>query len=99
MEDVWLLILAVIVLYGFWLDRKIAEVAKQTAQRECDKLSLQLLSVACKRKQIRLLSNGKPGFKTEFEFEFSSTGNDSYTGMLYFEDTLLKQSWVPPHKV
>lgn len=99
METIWFLMFAAIFVMAIWQDRKIAESAKQHAKRECDKLNVQLLSVACTQRRIGMLKNGKPGFKTQFTFEFSSTGDDCYQGTLYLQDTKLINLDIPPHKI
>ncbi len=99
MTTIWILLVTGGLLFGIWHDRKIAESAKEHASRQCDKLNVQLLSVARIKRRIAILNNGKPGFKTEFSFEFSSTGQDSYTGILYLQDIRLVKADIPPHKI
>lgn len=99
MASLWTFILIGAVIYFFWLNRKIAEAANIHAKRQSEQLQVQLMSVACVKRRVGILKNGKPGIKSEFIFEFSSDGENAYQGVLFMEDEKLKSVVVPPHKI
>ena len=80
MASIWLVLAVSAVIYLFWIDRLAAENAREFAKKHCDQLQVQFLSIACRKKRLGILHNGKPGLKSEFSWEFSSTGQDTYTG-------------------
>ena len=76
-----------------------AEAANAHAKRQSEQLQVQLMSVACTKRRLGILKNGKPGIKSEFMFEFSSDGQSVYQGVLLMENEMLKSVIVPPHKI
>ena len=99
MASLWLFLLMGTVIYVFWLDRLAAESAREYAKRRCQQLEVQFLSIACVKKRLGILKNGKPGLKSQFSWEFSSTGEDTYTGTLFLENGQIISVDVPPHKL
>lgn len=95
----WILMLSAAVIYFFWQNRKIAEAAWQHAELQAKQLNVQLLSIACTKRRIGLLKNGKPGIKSLFLFEFSSDGETQYQGELELEDIKLVKSTIPPYRI
>ncbi len=87
------------VIYFFWFNRMVAESANRYAEDKAKQLNLQLVSVACLKRRPAILSNGKPGMKSEFLFEFSSDGEHLYQGRLIMENDRLKDLWMPPHRL
>ncbi|SFC84857.1 DUF3301 domain-containing protein [Pseudoalteromonas denitrificans] len=99
MATLWLFILIGATIYFFWLNRKIAESAQLHAKNQAEKLQVQLLDVACKRRRLGLLRTGKPGLKSTFIFDFSSDGESRYQAELEMEDIKLVNVAIPPHKI
>ena len=99
MASIWLILCVSVVIYLFWVDRLAAENAREFAKRHCEKQQVQFLSIACNKKRLGILDNGKPGLKSEFSWEFSSTGQDSYTGTLYLHNGKIVKVDMPPHKL
>ncbi|TMO65027.1 DUF3301 domain-containing protein [Pseudoalteromonas aurantia] len=99
MATLWILILTGAVIAFFWFSRQFAESAKQHAERQAERLQVQLLSVACQKRRLGVLRNGKPGIKSQFMFEFSSDGESVYQGVLYLENSHLLKSDIPPHRI
>lgn len=99
MFTLWMLMLSAAVIYFFWQNRKIAESAWQHAENQAKQLNVQLLSIACTKRRIGVLKNGKPGIKSQFLFEFSSDGETKYQGELEFEDIKLVKSTIPPYRM
>ncbi|USD65891.1 DUF3301 domain-containing protein [Vibrio sp. SCSIO 43136] len=65
----------------FWQQRRQSELAKAAIAHRCKKLELQLLSVAFKGHKMRH-KDGRLGWHTLYQFEFSSLGDDCYQGEL-----------------
>lgn len=99
MATLWLFILIGAVIAFFWFSRQFAESAKQHAEQQAERLQVQLLSVACQKRRLGILRNGKPGIKSQFMFEFSSDGETVYQGVLYLENSRLLKSDIPPHRI
>ncbi|TMP47305.1 DUF3301 domain-containing protein [Pseudoalteromonas citrea] len=99
MATLWILILTGAVIAFFWFSRQFAESAKQHAERQAERLQVQLLSVACQKRRLGILRNGKPGIKSQFMFEFSSDGETVYQGVLHLENSHLLKSDIPPHRI
>jgi hypothetical protein len=99
MSSIWLILVTITILYLFWVDRMAAENAREFAKQQCEKLQVQFLSIACKKKRLGILKNGKPGLRSEFAWEFSSTGQDIYTGLIMLENGQVVKVDIPPHKI
>ena len=99
MATLWTFILIGAVIGLFWFTRQIAEHANQHAQRQCQQLGVQFVSVACKKWRFGILRRGNIGVKSEFLFEFSSDGERLYQATLLMENTKLKQAIIPPHTI
>ena len=68
MAGLWTLIIIGSIIYFFWLNRKVAEAPNLHAQRQIEQLNVQLLSLACNKRRLCILSSGKPVITTEFIF-------------------------------
>lgn len=99
MASIWLILGVTCVIYLFWLDRQAAESAREYANRHSKQLNVQFLSIACIKKRVGILKTGKPGLKSSFAWEFSSNGQDSYTGVVHLENDKIVSVDVPPHKL
>ncbi|WP_440053645.1 DUF3301 domain-containing protein [Pseudoalteromonas sp. T1lg65] len=99
MTSLWIFILVTSAIALFWYSRQIAEAANRHAKHQAEQLNVQLLSVACTKRRIGVLRNGKLGIKSQFLFEFSSDGESSYQGTLFLENERLVKKDLPAHKV
>ncbi|MBD1584310.1 DUF3301 domain-containing protein [Pseudoalteromonas sp. S16_S37] len=99
MATLWLFIILGAIIALFWTSRQAAEAAKDHAQHQADRLQVQLISVACERRRLGILRNGKPGIKSQFTFEFSSDGESVYQGTLHLENSRLVKADIPPHRL
>ncbi|EOB1224311.1 DUF3301 domain-containing protein [Vibrio cholerae] len=95
-----LLLILVLCFAGFlfWQQRHQAEIAKQTIQRHCDKLDLQLLNVAFGQHKFKTPS-GQWRWHTIYLFEFSSLGDDCYQGQLEMRGFRTVGFALPPHRM
>ncbi|NOU50674.1 DUF3301 domain-containing protein [Pseudoalteromonas sp. JBTF-M23] len=99
MATLWLFIIIGVIIALFWTSRQAAEAAKGHAQHQAQKLQVQLISVACEKRRLGILRNGKPGIKSQFTFEFSSDGESVYQGTLHLENSRLIKADIPPHRI
>ena len=98
MTDIFIVLLLALVCFIFWQQRRQAELAKLVASRKCKELNLQLLSVALKAH--RLKSPTKTWYwHSEYNFEFSSMGDDCYQGKIIFRGFTVIDIILPPHRV
>lgn len=96
-EIIALLVLALIV-WLFWQTRSMAELAKHTANQHCEKLGLQLLSIA--RTELKPSRNSKGHFcwQALFQFEFSSDGESFYNGFITINDNKVINIETPAYR-
>lgn len=96
--DILLLMIIAVVGVQFWRIRAISEQANQYLQRYCENNDLQLINVA--RSKTRLAINkGKLDWHNEFDFEFSSTGEDSYQGRLIMSGLMVLTTELPAYRI
>lgn len=69
---VWMLMIIVMICWGFWQVRKVAETARRAAEQYCQKNALQLLSVAMSSIKCRFENGLK--FVATFELNYSPDG-------------------------
>ncbi|MFS1703033.1 DUF3301 domain-containing protein [Alteromonas sp. AMM-1] len=96
--DVFLLVLIAASGALFWRIRMISEAASRYLNQYCDSQHLQLISVA-RRRTRPMLYRGKLDWRSEFDFEFSSTGQDCYTGNLTMNGLTVVATQTPPHRI
>ena len=96
--DILLLCAIAVVMFQFWRIRAIAEHAKAYLIAYCNKNQLQLISIA--RQKTRLgLHRGKLDWYTEFQFEFSGNGEDSYQGTLFMSGLKITDTQMPAYRI
>lgn len=96
--DILLLCIISAVVFQFWRIRAIAEHAKVYLTHYCEKNQLQLISVA--RHKTRLgVHRGKLDWRTEFHFEFSGNGEDSYQGTLHMSGLTIVNTDLPAYRI
>ena len=76
----------------------LSEQTNTYLKQYCDKHGLQLLSVA-RAKTRSSFKYGKPDWHSKFNFEFSSNGEDRYTGEVELVGMRVLRTEVPPHRV
>jgi len=84
--------------YQFWRIRGISERTNVYLKQYCNSNNLQLLSVA-RAKTRFTFRYGKPDWHSKFNFEFSSNGEDRYTGEVELVGMHVLRTEVPPHRV
>jgi hypothetical protein len=84
--------------YQFWRIRAISESAYQYLAQYCNTHQLQLLSVSRAKTRFSF-KYGKPDWHNVFNFEFSSNGEDRYSGQVDLIGVRIVRTDVPPHRV
>lgn len=98
LSDIVVLLIVIVVGIQFWRIRAIAEAAKRYLSQYCEKQGLQLISVA--RSKTRLgMYRGKPDWHTQFHFEFSGNGEDSYLGTLSMAGLTVTATDMPAYRI
>jgi len=85
---------------GFWWQTyQIKHRALLAAKKHCQGLGLQLLdqSVVLSRMQLRRSASGSLQLHRHYKFEFSSTGDERYKGMVIMEGSRAGQVDVEAH--
>ena len=96
--DIVLLLIVAVIVFQFWRIRAIAEQAKAYLQVYCQRQQLQLISIA-RRKTRLTFHRGKLDWRTEFSFEFSGNGEDSYQGTLVMSGLSVLDTQLPAYRV
>ncbi|GMM68318.1 DUF3301 domain-containing protein [Alteromonas sp. MTD1] len=84
--------------YQFWRVRGISERSNSFLKQYCDTHGLQLLSVARSKTRFSF-KYGKPDWQSTFVFEFSSNGEDRYSGEVEMIGLRVIRTEVPPYKM
>ncbi|WP_394145331.1 DUF3301 domain-containing protein [Vibrio atypicus] len=87
-----------VVCFLFWQQRRQAELAKSIANRKCEQMDLQLISVALKGHKLKT-PDGVWRWHSIYQFEFSSLGDDCYQGSLTMQGFHLTKIDLPPHRM
>ncbi|CAH0526697.1 DUF3301 domain-containing protein [Vibrio hippocampi] len=97
--DNLLMLLALSCLCGlFWQQRRQSEIANSAVRRKCKELDLQVLSVSLGSHRLRD-ANGRWGWHTIYEFEFSALGDDAYHAKLVMKGFRVLNFHLPPHRI
>jgi len=84
--------------FAFWQQRRQSELAKQAISRRCQQLDIQLLSTAFVGHRFKH-KNGRFGWHTVYQFEFSSLGDDYYQGELTMIGFRAVGFDIPPYRM
>lgn len=96
--DLILLIGIFLVAAMFWRFRAISEALKTQLDAYCERQQLQLISAA--RVKTRIGSyRGKLDFHSDFVFEFSGNGEDSYQGQVKMIGLQVQHIDTPAYRV
>ncbi|MBD1575090.1 DUF3301 domain-containing protein [Vibrio sp. S11_S32] len=96
--DLLMILLVMFIALLFWQQRRQSELAHQAILRHCEQLDLQVLSTSLLRYKIKL-PDGRWRFHSQYQFEFSSRGDDCYQGtmiMIGFKGTHFR---LPPYRM
>ncbi len=82
----------------FWQQRRQSELAKAAIARRCERLDIQLLSVAFKKHSMGRFG-GKLRWYTQYQFEFSALGDDYYQAELFMHGFRVGSFAIPPYRM
>jgi hypothetical protein len=91
----------VLLLYFAWLSVQAREYAYFLALKHCRQYDLQLLeqSVAFKALWLKRDATGKMRFWRSYKFEFSSTGDERYHGLVIMLGRRLERVELEPYRL
>ncbi|WP_018693334.1 DUF3301 domain-containing protein [Algicola sagamiensis] len=99
LADILILMLLVYIIGQFIHIRNIAEKARLAAVRHCEQHQLQFISIARSKTSIKKGRRAVFEWAHQFEFEFSSTGEDRYQGTLTIEGNQAPRFELPPYRI
>jgi hypothetical protein len=101
LKDLFWLTLVGLVCLIWWQGQKVREIALRHARRECAAMDLQLLddSVALRAIWLRRDDNGRMRPWRRYRFEFTSTGDERYSGEVITLGTRVTGFSVAPHRI
>ena len=99
--DVVITFVFLLLIFGIYHIALLREQAYKAATHHCRKLDLQLLdqNVAIKAVWFKRDKNGSLRFWLSFDFEFSSTGDERYTGKIVFLGGRVANIVLPPYRL
>ncbi|PSW12605.1 DUF3301 domain-containing protein [Photobacterium sanctipauli] len=84
--------------YLFWQQRRQTELAQLFITQRCERLGLQLLSIARGSHKVKD-QHGRWYWHTVYWFEFSADGHDAYQGHIIMKGFRPLAFNVPPHRM
>lgn len=96
--DLTLLLVCTLVIILFWQSRGSAEAAVKHVTRYCESNQLQLISVSLVTRKFAIVQ-GKLGWHSEYQFEFSGNKEDKYCGTILLLNKHAKHIDVPAYRV
>lgn len=98
MTTIWLLLLLVCIVYGFWLQRQQDERAMLLAKQLCRQHQLQFLECGRLGHRLRKIEQ-RWRFATDYQVDFSSDGESRYQAELTLQGLRLAGFNLPPHRI
>lgn len=98
MTTIWLLLLLVSIVYGFWLQRQQDERAILLAKQLCRQHQLQFLECGRQGHRFSKLNDRRRWF-TYYQVDFSSDGESRYQAVLTMQGLRLANFNQPPHRI
>ncbi len=101
LTDLLVLTLLVLMAAHWWGSLQIKEIALKRARQECKHLDLQLLdeSVSLRALWLKRDDDGRIHFWRRYTFEFSSTGEDRYSGHIIMLGKRITDMHLEPHRM
>lgn len=101
LKDLFWLTLVGLVCLIWWQGQKVREIALAHARRECRTMDLQLLdeSVALRGLWLRRDPEGRIHLWRRYRFEFTSTGDERYSGEVITLGSRVTGFSVAPHRI
>lgn len=85
----------------FFTELKIREIAFYAAREHCESMNVQLLdqSIGIHRVWLKRGKDDQLHFWRNYQFEFTSTGDERYKGNVITLGTLIETIYLQPHKL
>lgn len=96
------LIIFLVTAFLYWLDSiRAKEIATEKAKEACKKVALEFLddTVSVKKVRLRRNSAGRLVLYREYQFEFTSTGEYRYKGLVKFLAKSLQAVEMEPYQL
>lgn len=99
--DVFWLVLLGLGLWHWWNAQGIKHRALSAVKEYCDKIDVQLLDdgIALKAFWLKRDPRGNMRIWRSYQFEFSSTGNERYRGVVILLGSVVQSIDAEPHRV
>ncbi len=100
-ESLFWLTLIVFLLYHWWQSQKTKETALHYTRRQCQQLELQLLddNISLRGFWLKRDEKGRLRIWRAYNFEFSSTGDERYSGRVVTLGNRVTDLHLAPHRL
>ncbi|MFA3789497.1 DUF3301 domain-containing protein [Aliiglaciecola sp. SL4] len=98
LTDILVLFIIAAIVFQFWRIRGISEQAKVYLEKYSEANGLQLISIARSKTKV-IFHKAKLDWYTEFSFEFSSTGEERYLGLLKMRGNSIQGVDLPAYRI
>lgn len=98
---IWICVIASLALL-WWQNLKMREIALVAVKRYCDREGLQLLDQSVALKKINFKRDQHSGnvvLRRNYKFEFTSTGDERYSGMVEMHGQRLAGITTEPYRI
>lgn len=99
MAEIYVLLLAFLIIWYFISLRKVAERARTLTEQHCQQNNLQFIAIARTKTGFGFSKRQGLFIKSVFEFEFSGDGESSYLGYLTMHGNKAVDFNLPAYKV
>ncbi|SEF94631.1 DUF3301 domain-containing protein [Marinobacterium lutimaris] len=101
LKDLFWLFLTGCLCLIWWQGQKVREIALREVRRQCEKMDLQLLdeSVGLRALWLKRADDGKIRVWRRYHFEFTSTGDERYSGEIITLGHKVTGFNVSPHRI
>ncbi|MFW1676200.1 DUF3301 domain-containing protein [Pontibacter sp. JAM-7] len=96
----WLTLMALMILH-WWQSQQVKEIALRHTSKHCRELDLQFLdeSISLRAIWLKRDNQGRIRFWRAYNFEFSSTGEERYTGRVVTLGRQVIALHLQPHRI
>ncbi|WP_415901616.1 DUF3301 domain-containing protein [Neptuniibacter sp. QD29_5] len=100
-EALFWITLIIFAMYHWWQSQKIKEVALRYTRRQCKELELQLLddNINLRGFWLKRDTKGQIRIWRSYNFEFSSTGDERYSGRVIILGKAITDFQLDPHRM
>lgn len=101
LKDLFWLTLTALACWFWWQGQKAKERALRRVRRQCDELDIQLLddNIALRAVWLKRNAAGRLCFWRRYHFEFTSTGDERYSGRIVTLGHEVTDIDIDPHRL